>query len=71
MSGLNVIINKWRKSRTVVFGFVVTLLGAVQTYLPNVQDYISPNTYGKLTLVIGVTIVVLRYLTTVPLQEKE
>jgi hypothetical protein len=65
------VINRWCKSRTVLFGFVVTLLGALQTYLPNIQEYIAPKTYGLLTAAIGITVIVLRFLTTVPLKQKQ
>ncbi|WP_028995844.1 hypothetical protein [Azonexus hydrophilus] len=58
------------KSKTIIFGFVIMLLGAIQTYLPNLQAALDPVTYGIATAVVGVLIIVLRFFTTIPVSEK-
>lgn len=63
-------LKKLLKSKTLVFGFLVTVLGAVQTYLPNVQALFDPVTYGVVTAAIGVLVIVLRAVTTQPLEDK-
>ncbi|MEF8758327.1 MAG: hypothetical protein V5B36_00945 [Candidatus Accumulibacter sp. UW25] len=58
------------KSKTIWFGLLVTILGALQVYLPSVQTLFDDVTYGILTAIIGVLVIVLRYVTTVPLEQK-
>ncbi len=59
----------WR-SKTIRFGFFVALLGGVQVYLPDYKEMLDPTIYGICTSIIGITIIMLRFLTTVPLDEK-
>lgn len=59
------------KSKTLIFGFIVTVLGAAQTNLPYVQAILDPVTYGILTALIGVAVVVLRFMTTTSVSDKE
>lgn len=54
---------KATKSKTIKFGLAVTLLGAAQTFLPQVQGLLTPDLYGIITAAIGVTVVGLRYAT--------
>jgi len=59
------------KSKTVVFGLLVTIFGALQFYLPAVEKLLDATTYGLITAGIGIIVIVLRFLTTVPLDEKD
>lgn len=58
------------KSKTIIFGLVITLLGAVQTNLPYVQAILDPVTYGIATAVIGVVVIVLRFYTSTSISDK-
>ena len=60
----------WIKSKTVVFGAILAALGAFQAALPDLQALLSPAVYGYLTTAIGVTVIVLRSVTSVPLEDK-
>lgn len=58
------------KSKTIIFGLFITALGAFQTYLPNLQALFDPVTYGVLTAVVGILVIVLRFLTSTSISEK-
>lgn len=64
------ITTKIHKSKMLSLGFIVAVLGAIQMYLPEIRDYLDPQVYGIVTFVVGALIVVFRYLTTQPLEEK-
>lgn len=54
----------WRKlhrSYTVLLGLALTLLGAIQTFLPALQGVLTERRFALLTFVLGVVITVLRY----------
>lgn len=54
------------KSRTVLFGLLLTVASALQMFVPFLPpEYIGPAGAG-----IGAAIILLRFLTTVPLSEK-
>lgn len=56
------------KSRTIDFGLLLVIAGAVQLNLPALQ--LDPKVQGWAIMGIGVVVVVLRYLTTKPVSEK-
>lgn len=58
------------KSKTMNFAAILAAFGAVQVQLPAVQEFISPTTYGWITLGVAVVVAVLRVVTTKPLSEK-
>jgi len=58
------------KSKTVNFGLLLTILGGVQLYLPQLQALLTPTDYGVLTTVVGITVIVLRTVTSQPLSDK-
>lgn len=57
-----------KKSRTLDLAALVTIFGAVQVALPQLQ--LDPATYGWVNLGVGVTIALLRYITTGPVGDK-
>lgn len=63
-------ISQTLKSKTAIFGYLVTVLGLLQTNLPDFQSAFSPSTYGVITSGIGFAIIVLRALTNQPLSDK-
>ncbi len=63
------VVKGW-KSKTVLFGFLLSMLGALQMWLPNLQAILTPEIYATATTVIGFIVIVLRYLTTNSLLDK-
>ena len=57
------------KSKTILFSYLLTGLSAAQLYLPELRGVLSEN-FGIVTLVIGVSVAILRKVTTKPLSEK-
>lgn len=54
------------KSKTVLFGLLLTLASAVQLFIP----FLPPEYTGLVGAGIGAAVIVLRFLTTLPLSEK-
>lgn len=54
------------KSRTVLFGLLITLASMIQVFLPYLPaEYVGPVGAG-----VGAAVILLRFLTTVPIAEK-
>lgn len=51
-----------KKSRTLDFATLLTILGAVQMYLPNIADMLGKYN-GITTFIIGVLVAYLRFVT--------
>ena len=60
----------WIKSKTVWFGVAIFALGQIQSFLPSIEQFISPDIYGQLTSAIGIIIIILRSITTTPISNK-
>ena len=58
------------KSKTVLFGSILAVLGGLQAALPDLQAFLSPAVYGYVTSAIGVIVIILRSVTSVPLEDK-
>lgn len=58
------------RSWTVWFAISLALFGALQLELDHFQTLIPPKAYGWLNIFLGVSIAVLRVVTTLPLCEK-
>lgn len=58
------------RSRTLWFSALLMIFGAVEMYFPYLKDNIDPNYYGPIFMAIGVIVAVLRFATTLPLDEK-
>lgn len=54
------------KSKTVLFGLLLALASAVQLFVP----FFPAEYVGYAGAIIGASIIILRFLTTVPLSEK-
>lgn len=59
---------KFLKSKTINFGLWLAIAGVVQANLEFLQ--LSPRAHGLAMMAIGIIIVVLRFKTAVPLNEK-
>ncbi|MHB1231599.1 MAG: hypothetical protein ACYCZQ_03310 [Burkholderiales bacterium] len=67
---LEALIKKGWKSKTVWFGYLISLFGGIQMWLPQIQQLVSQVTYGKIFAAVGFIIVVLRVVTTNSLADK-
>lgn len=57
-------------SKTMWFALAVAILGVVYDNFMYVQNIIDPKAYGIILIMIGVVLAVLRFITTLPLDEK-
>ena len=58
------------RSKTMWLALLVTVLGVVYDNFSYVQNIIDPRWYGVILITIGCVLAVLRFLTTLPLDEK-
>ena len=58
------------RSKTMWLALLVTVLGVVYDNFSYVQNIIDPRLYGVILITIGCVLAVLRFLTTLPLDEK-
>ncbi len=63
-------IAKILKSKTMLLAILLAVLGVVQASMEVFTPYLSPQAVGIVTLLVGVTVAILRVVTTVPLSEK-
>ncbi len=57
-------------SKTMWFSLAMMVFGAVEMYFPYLRDNIQPQYYGPIFMAIGIICAVLRFATTLPLDEK-
>lgn len=58
------------RSKTMWFSFALVILGVVYENFSYVQNIIDPRLYGVLIIAIGITVAILRFITTLPLDDK-
>lgn len=63
-------MKRMSKSRTMWFSFALVVLGVVYDNFSYVQNIIDPRFYGVILIVIGIIVAVLRFVTTMPLEDK-
>jgi hypothetical protein len=57
-------------SKTMWFSFALVVLGVVYDNFNYVQNIIDPRLYGICLIFIGIVVAVLRFITTMPLEDK-
>jgi len=57
-------------SKTMWFSLALVVLGVVYDNFSYVSNLIHPRLYGVLLIFIGVVVAVLRFITTMPLEDK-
>lgn len=57
-------------SKTMWFSFALVILGALYDNFSYIEQLINPRLYGILLICIGVAVAVLRFITTMPLEDK-
>lgn len=63
-------LKQFAKSKTMIFALALAILGVLQTSMEVFTPYISAQTAGVLTVIIGCAVAVLRVITTTSLVEK-
>ena len=58
------------RSKTMWFSLALVILGVVYDNFSYVENLINPRLYGVLLIGIGVVVAILRFVTTLPLDEK-
>jgi hypothetical protein len=58
------------KSKTIWLGLALVILGAMYDNFSYVQNLIHPQWYGVIIVAIGVAVAVLRFVTTLPIEDK-
>ena len=58
------------RSKTMWFSFLLVVLGVVYDNFSYVQNIIDPRFYGISLIVIGILVAILRFVTTMPLDDK-
>jgi hypothetical protein len=61
---------KTMRSKTMWFSLALVIFGAFEMYFPYLQENIQPEYYGPIFMAIGVIVGILRFVTTLPLEEK-
>jgi uncharacterized membrane protein YdcZ (DUF606 family) len=57
-------------SKTIWFSLALVVLGVVYDNFSYVENIINPRLYGVLLIFIGIVVAVLRFITTMPLEDK-
>lgn len=57
-------------SKTMWFSFALVILGVVYDNFSYVENLIDPRLYGIVLIIIGIVVAILRFVTTLPLEEK-
>lgn len=58
------------RSKTMWFSLALVILGVVYDNFSYVENIIDPKLYGVLLIAIGIIVAILRFVTTLPLDEK-
>jgi hypothetical protein len=61
---------KARKSKTIWFAFALVVFGSLEAGFPYLQNIIDAKYYGVILVFIGIIVAILRFITTMPLQDK-
>jgi hypothetical protein len=57
-------------SKTMWFSLAIAVFGAIEMYFPYLEKNIPTQYYGPIFMAIGIICAVLRFYTTLPLEEK-
>jgi len=57
-------------SKTMWFSFALVILGVVYDNFSYVQNIIDPRLYGVILITIGIVVAILRFVTTMPLEDR-
>jgi uncharacterized membrane protein HdeD (DUF308 family) len=58
------------RSKTMWLGLALAILGVVYENFSYIQNIIDPRFYGIFLIIVGIIVSILRFMTTLPLDEK-
>lgn len=58
------------RSKTIWLGLLLVILGALYDNFSYLQEIIEPKVYGITLVIIGIIVAILRFVTTLPLEDK-
>ena len=58
------------RSKTMWFSFALVILGVVYDNFSYIQNIIDPRLYGVILIAVGIVVAILRFITTMPLEDK-
>ncbi len=58
------------RSKTHRFGALLGIAGGLLTFLPGAREFIDPEYYGPIFIGLSITVIVLRNLTTEPVDKR-
>ena len=64
-------MKKLSRSRTLWFSLALVIFGVIFDNFSYVQDLIDPRYYGILFIITGIITAILRFVTTMPLDDKK
>ena len=60
----------FKRSKTLIFAFLLSILGSVQMSLGIFTPYMSPERFGIFSFVVGIVVTILRFVTKTSLDDK-
>ena len=60
----------FKRSKTLIFAFLLSILGTVQMSLGIFTPYMSPERFGIFSFVVGIVVTILRFVTKTSLDDK-
>ena len=63
-------LRKMRRSKTMIFALLLVVLGVIYDNFSYIQNIIDPRLYGILLIAIGITVAILRFVTTTSLDDR-
>lgn len=60
----------FKRSKTLIFAFLLSILGTVQMSLGVFTPYMSPERFGMFSFVVGLVVTILRFVTKTSLDDK-
>ena len=60
----------FKRSKTLIFAFLLSILGTVQMSLGIFTPYMSPERFGIFSFVVGIIVTILRFVTKTSLDDK-
>jgi hypothetical protein len=61
-------MKRMRQSKTMWFSFALVVFGALEAGFPYLQSVIDQQYYGIILVAIGITVAILRFITTGPIR---
>lgn len=60
----------WMKSKTLWFALALAVFGVIEMNVKIFSSYLTPESFGVFSILVSITVAILRVVTTLPLSEK-